>query len=300
MYDLKSFEKLSVEANQSNLYNHFDPFRCQQCNHSCPNFCYNQSNTQRIEEITTNLLVKGYQTADQLDFLLKNEHPNRRKSLDIYDTFSRTSRFENPVYFLDNHNFVQCHLHNTLSSSHSNLNSEQNESFNDNLAPTLPKPDPYSLSDEDERNRGHRFLYSGPMFRMWAIPNLQQLSFSQLQPSTQQENRIISTSTDTKELNFKDQVNDSNEMNKRLSSPVSNEQLFSKLPSSLEPYFTSTCCNELCCDNGCENSSLPNRNIAMSYSWNIVGNHCNNSLGSIQPSSQPSIPLYCLEDQVVC
>ncbi|GBB91778.1 hypothetical protein RclHR1_19150005 [Rhizophagus clarus] len=244
----------NVETKQSNL-----------CNH-CPNFYYNQSNTQRIKKIT-----KELQTAVQFDSLLKNnEHSNQY----IYDTFSQSSRFE------DNHNSVQWHLHNTLSSSHSNLNSEQNESFNNNLVLTLPKLDPYSLSDENEENR-----------RTWIISDSQESGSSQLQSSAQQENRI--------EPNFKDQVNDSNEMNKKsLLPPTPNVQLFSKLPSFLEPRFLSNSCNELYCDNdtyGYENLSLYNRNVIMSYSWNIIGNHCNDSL----PSSQPIIPFYCWEDQVV-
>lgn len=262
--NLNNFEKSNVESNQSNLYNHCDSRRCQQYNHSCPNF-YNH---QRIEEITTNQLVKEYQTIDQFDYLLKNhEHSSKRESLEIHDTFSQASRFEQLAYLLQ-------------------------------------KPDPYSLSDEDEKNRGHRSFYSGPMLRT-TIPDLQQLSLLQLQPSIQQENRVISVSTDGNyhlEPNSKDQVNDPNEMNnERLSPLASSEQIFPKLPSFLEPRFMTTCCNELCCDNetyGDKNSSLPNRNVIMSYSWNIVGNHCN-SLGSIQPFSQPTIPLYCWEDQVV-
>ncbi|CAB4374492.1 unnamed protein product [Rhizophagus irregularis] len=291
--NLNSFEKSNVGSNQSNLYNHCDPRRCQQYNHSCPNL-YNQSNTQRIEEITTNQLVKEYQTPDQFDYHLKNhEHSSQRESLETHDTFSQVSRFEQPAYLLDNH------------SSHSNLNSEKNGSFNNNLVLTLPKPDPYSLSNEDEENRDHVSLYSGPMFRT-TILDLQQLSFPQLQPSTQQENRVISIPTDGNyhlEPIYKDQVNDSNEMNnERFSPPASSEQLFPELPSFLEPRFMTTCCNELCSNNetyGDENSSLPNRNVIMSYSWNIVGNHCNNSLGSIQPFSQPTIPYYCWGDQVV-
>ncbi|CAI2175147.1 16695_t:CDS:2 [Funneliformis geosporum] len=150
-----------------------------EANHSNSNFYFRKNqidgNIQRIKEcfttFTTNQPVERNQTTDTFDLLLNND---QRKSLDLYDidVSSQISQFEQLA--VDNDPAPHSNNDTNVSDIY-RYNSNRNELFNDNLAPSLPKPnqtfssnetiDPSHFNIEYEENYYHRSLHSEAILR---------------------------------------------------------------------------------------------------------------------------------------
>ncbi|CAI2180087.1 19919_t:CDS:2 [Funneliformis geosporum] len=250
-----------------------------EANHSNSNFYFRKNqidgNIQRIKEcfttFTTNQPVERNQTTDTFDLLLNND---QRKSLDLYDidVSSQISQFEQLA--VDNDPAPHSNNDTNVSDIY-RYNSNRNELFNDNLAPSLPKPnqtfssnetiDPSHFNIEYEENYYHRSLHSEAILRPMFVSDSQQLRlfFTQLQPSFQQEIQIIP-----------------NDLTKQM---FRNAGTKPRIPNN--PFSSQLIAMNYYDDD---------RNDVMSYSWNTI----NHLLGPIKRAQQ-TIPLYCWEDQVI-